>query len=69
MFTGAYTAMYNVALNPGESYQLSCEVEYGAYGDVAAFESWNNARKVTAKRLEMVLEMFMAATTSRPRME
>ena len=43
MFTGAYTAMYNVALNPGESYQLSCEVEYGAYGDVAAFESWNNA--------------------------
>lgn len=40
--TGAYSTMYSFSLNPGESYQLSCEVEYGAYGDVASFDSYNN---------------------------
>ncbi len=35
----SYSANYTLTLNPGESFQLACEVEYGAYGDVSGFES------------------------------
>lgn len=38
-----YSAVYTKTMNPGESFQLACEVEYGANGDVAAFESRNPA--------------------------
>ncbi|MBR1820126.1 MAG: Ig-like domain-containing protein [Clostridia bacterium] len=41
--TSTYTAMYNKTLNPGESFQLTYEIEYGAYGDVASVESSNTA--------------------------
>ena len=41
--TSTYTASYTKTLNPGESFQLACEVEYGASGDVAAYESANPA--------------------------
>ena len=39
----SYSAVYTKTLNPGESFQLACEVEYGALGEVAAFESKNPA--------------------------
>lgn len=41
--TTTYTSAYTKTLNPGESFQLSCEVEYGAAGDVASYESGNPA--------------------------
>ena len=39
--SNTYSSNYTLTLNPGESFQLACEVEYGAYGDVAGFESRN----------------------------
>ena len=39
--SSSYSASYTLTLNPGDSYQLACEVEYGAYGDVVSFESGN----------------------------
>ncbi len=35
----AYSTLYAVTLNPGESYQLSAENEYMTYGDVTGYES------------------------------
>lgn len=41
--TSTYTAVYKKTLNPGDSFQLSCEIEYNTNGEVAAYESRNTA--------------------------
>lgn len=61
-----YATMYTKTLNPGESFQLTYEMEYGANGDVASVESSNpGVASVTAGGLITAVAPGTAVVTVR----
>ena len=58
----AYSTVYAVKLNPGDSYQLSVENEYLTYGDVTGYESSDSS--VAAVSADGVITAVKAGTAT-----